>query len=307
MSLNYGYTWRENVKKEHSLDLLEAAYVRSGNISEDYELELQQNPNLRHAIEKQFIIGPNYTFTFTNTMEQQRKNTMYLRAGVDLSGNIIGLIKGANYKKGDVYNFLNAPIAQYIRTEADFRNYTKIGLKSEIAARAMVGFGYAYGNSRAMPYIKQFYVGGPNSLRAFRARTLGPGSYEPEQIGAGNFVPDMTGDIKIELNAEYRRNLVSIVNAAAFIDAGNIWLLNEDENKPGGKFSSNFLKEMAVGAGVGLRFDLSFLVLRTDLAIPLRIPYLPEGERWVIDKIDFGSKEWRKDNLVFNLAIGYPF
>jgi len=307
MSLNYGYTWRENVKKEHSLDLLEAAYVRSGNISEDYELELQQNPNLRHAIEKQFIIGPNYTFTFTNTMEQQRKNTMYLRAGVDLSGNIIGLLKGANYKKGDIYEFLDAPIAQYIRTEADFRNYTKIGLKSEIAARAMVGFGYAYGNSQAMPYIKQFYVGGPNSLRAFRARTLGPGSYEPEQIGAGNFVPDMTGDIKIELNAEYRRKLVSIVNAAAFIDAGNIWLLNEDENKPGGKFTSNFLKEMAVGAGVGLRFDLSFLVLRTDLAIPLRIPYLPEGERWVIDKIDFGSKEWRKDNLVFNLAIGYPF
>lgn len=182
-----------------------------------------------------------------------------------------------------------------------------MGTKSEIATRVNLGLGYAYGNSKQMPYIKQFFVGGPNSLRAFRARTLGPGSYEPEQIGAGNFVPDMTGDIKLELNAEYRRNLVSIVNGALFVDAGNIWLVNEDEAKPGAQFSKNFLKEMAVGAGLGLRFDLSFLVLRTDLAIPLRIPYLPEGERWVINQIDFGSKEWRRDNLIFNLAIGYPF
>jgi len=307
MTFNFNYAWRENIRKEHSLDLLEVAYVRSGSISPEYELELEQNPNLRHAIEKQFIIGPNYVFTFTNTMEQQRKNTMYLRAGLDLSGNILGLINGANYNEGKVYNFLNAPIAQYIRTEADFRNYTKVGLGSEIAARAMVGFGYAYGNSKAMPYIKQFYAGGPNSLRAFRARTVGPGSYQAETIGEGNFVPDMTGDIKIELNAEYRKKLVSIVHGAAFVDAGNIWLLNEDENKPGAKFSKNFLSEMAVGAGVGLRFDLTFLVLRTDLAIPLRIPYLPKGDRWVLDKIDLGDKEWRKNNLIFNLAIGYPF
>lgn len=307
MTFNFSYAWRESIRKEHALDLLEVAYVRSGGISDEYQLELDQNPNLRHAIEKQFIIGPNYVFTFTNTMEQQRKNTMYLRAGLDLSGNILGLINGANYKEGKVYNFLNAPIAQYVRTEADFRNYTKVGMSSEIAARAMVGFGYAYGNSRAMPYIKQFYVGGPNSLRAFRARTVGPGSYQAESIGEENFIPDMTGDIKIELNAEYRKKLVSIVHGAAFVDVGNIWLVNEDENKPGAKFSKNFLSEMAVGAGVGLRFDLTFLVLRTDLAIPLRIPYLPKGDRWVMDKIDLGDKEWRKNNLIFNLAIGYPF
>src|SRR5690606_11019419 len=136
---------------------------------------------------------------------------------------------------------------------------------------------------------------------------LGPGSYQPETIGPENFVPDMTGDIKIELNAEYRRKLVSIVHAAAFIDAGNIWLLNEDENKPGAKISKELLSEMAVGAGLGSRFDLNFLVLRTDLAIPLRIPYLPKGYRWVFDQIAFGDKEWSKDNLIFNLAIGYPF
>src|SRR3546814_2962764 len=111
-------------------------------------------------------------------MEQQRKNTMYLRAGLDLSGNILGLINGSNYNEGKVYNFLDAPIAQYIRTEADFRNYTKMGSNSEIAARAMIGFDYAYGTSRTMPYLKQFYAGGPNSLRVFRARTIDTGSYK---------------------------------------------------------------------------------------------------------------------------------
>src|SRR5690606_8079411 len=307
MSLSYGYNFRENINKEHALDVLEVAYVRSGNISEEYELELQQNPNLRHAIEKQFIIGPNYIFTFTNTMEQQRRNTMYLRAGLDLSGNLLGLINGSDYNEGEVYDFLGAPIAQYIRTDADFRNYYKMGTKTEIAARAMLGFGYAYGNSNTLPYVKQFYVGGPNSLRAFRARALGPGSYQPEQFGENNFIPDMTGDIKLEMNVELRRKLFSIVQGALFVDAGNIWLLNEDSNRPGAAISNNFLKEVAVGAGAGLRFDLTFLVLRTDLAIPLRVPYLPENERWVFDKIDFGDSDWRKNNLVFNLAIGYPF
>src|SRR3546814_14092891 len=117
----------------------------------------------------------------------------------------------------------------------------------------------------------------------------------------------MTGDIKIELNAEYRRKLVSIVHGAAFVDAGNIWLLNDDPNKPGAKFSKDFLSEMAVGAGAGLRFDLTFLVLRIDLDIPLRILYLPKGERWVMDEIDFGNKQWRKNNLILHMTIGYHF
>src|SRR5690606_3208648 len=118
--------------------------------------------------------------------------------------------------------------------------------------------------------VKQFFAGGPNSLRAFRARAIGPGSYNPERFGNDNFVPDMTGDIRMEFNLEYRSKIVSILDWAAFIDAGNIWLQNADTVFQGGKFSKNFFKELAVGGGVGLRFDLTFLILRTDLAIPLR-------------------------------------
>ncbi|MNM96865.1 Surface antigen [compost metagenome] len=109
------------------------------------------------------------------------------------------------------------------------------------------------------------------------------------------------------MNTEYRSKLAGFVHWAAFIDAGNVWLQREDVNKPGAKFSKNFLNELAVGGGAGLRFDFTFLIIRTDFSIPFRIPYLPKGERWVFKDIDFGSSQWRKDNLMFNLAIGYPF
>jgi outer membrane protein assembly factor BamA len=126
-------------------------------------------------------------------------------------------------------------------------------------------------------------------------------------VQPSSFLPDQSGDIKLEMNSEYRMKLFSVVRGAIFVDAGNIWLYNENKEKPGAKFSKDFLNELAVGTGVGLRFDLSFLILRTDLAFPLRKPYLPQGNRWVIDQVDFGDRQWRKENLVFNLAIGYPF
>ena len=111
----------------------------------------------------------------------------------------------------------------------------------------------------------------------------------------------------MELNTELRAKLFSIVHGAIFIDAGNIWLFNDDSLKPGAKFSKNFLKEIAVGGGVGLRFDVSFLVIRLDMAIPFRKPWLVDKERWVIDEINFRSPAWRKQNIVWNLGIGYPF
>jgi outer membrane protein assembly factor BamA len=122
-----------------------------------------------------------------------------------------------------------------------------------------------------------------------------------------SFLADQSGDLKIEFNTEYRAKIYGIVKGAVFLDAGNIWLLNDNLDKPGSKFTKNFMNEIAVGTGVGLRFDLSFLVLRTDFAFPIRKPYLPEGRRWVIDAINIGSSSWRKENLIFNLAIGYPF
>ena len=118
---------------------------------------------------------------------------------------------------------------------------------------------------------------------------------------------EQSGDIKLELNTELRFPLVSVVHGAVFVDAGNIWLWNEHPNKPGAKFTNQFLNQLAVDAGIGIRIDITFLVLRLDVAFPLRKSWLPKGEQWVYDQIDFGNSAWRKDNLIFNLGIGYPF
>jgi outer membrane protein insertion porin family len=197
-----------------------------------------------------------------------------------------------------------------VKVETDFRYYRKFGNNTTLANRIIAGFGYPYGNSLALPFIKQFFIGGNNSVRAFRSRLLGPGTTTPPtptDISKGTFFPEQSGDIKFEFNTELRQKLFSIVYGALFVDAGNVWLYNEDPNRPGGRFSSNFLKELAVGTGAGLRFDVSILVLRLDLAFPIRKPYLPESDRWVFDQINFKDATWRKNNLVFNLAIGYPF
>jgi outer membrane protein insertion porin family len=175
-----------------------------------------------------------------------------------------------------------------------------------LAGRVIAGVGLPYGNSDQLPFIKQFFSGGTNSVRAFRARSIGPGTYNPD-LKPATFLPDQAGDLKLEFNAEYRAKLFSVVHGALFVDAGNIWLLNENNDLPGANFTRDFHRELAIGMGAGLRFDFSFLVLRTDFAFPVRNPILPQGERWVFNAIDFGSRNWRRDNLIFNLAIGYPF
>jgi outer membrane protein insertion porin family len=160
-----------------------------------------------------------------------------------------------------------------------------------------------------MPYSQQFFIGGANSLRGFQARSLGPGAYNPpiDLTQGVRFLPDESGDIKIEANLEYRPKLFSIVEGALFIDAGNIWLLRGNANLPGAAFGKNFISQMAADAGLGLRFDLSVLILRTDIGFPIIKPNLPAGQRVVIKQIDFTSSKWRGQNLIFNLAIGYPF
>jgi len=176
-----------------------------------------------------------------------------------------------------------------------------------LASRIITGLGYAYGNSYTMPFIKEFFAGGSSDIRAFRARSLGPGSFYAGNIDSLGFLAEQPGDIKLELNTELRAKLFSVIYGAVFLDAGNVWTVREDTLRPGAKFSNKFFSEMAVGTGVGLRVDVSFFVLRLDVAFPLRKPFLPPGDRWVFDQIDFGSKDWRRQNLVFNLAIGYPF
>ena len=303
---SFGYLWKASEKKEHLLNVTEITYASPQNITPLYQEQILANPSLSKVIEKQLIFGPTYSYTYTNTVEKRRKNTFYYKGSLDLAGNITGLATGANIKKGDTIKLFNVPFSQFIKVENDFRHYLKLGPDSQLASRIIVGAGFAYGNSNELPFIKQFFIGGTNSLRAFRARSIGPGTYDGNAT-ASSFLADQSGDLKLEFNTEYRAKIYGLVKGALFLDAGNIWLLKDNPEKPGAQFSKNFMNELAVGAGAGLRFDFSFLILRTDLAFPIRKPYLPDGQRWVLDQINFGSGMWRKENLVFNLAIGYPF
>ena len=303
---SFGYLWKASEKKEHLLNVTEITYASPQNVTPLYREQILANPSLGKVIEKQLIFGPTYSYTYTNTLEKRRKNTFYYKGTLDLAGNIAGLATGANINKGDTIKLFHVPFSQFIKLENDFRHYLKLGPDSQLASRIIVGAGFAYGNSNELPFIKQFFIGGTNSLRAFRARSIGPGTYNGSAI-ASTFLADQSGDLKLEFNTEYRAKIYGLVKGALFLDAGNIWLLKDNPEKPGAKFSKNFMNEIAVGTGAGLRFDFSFLILRTDLAFPIRKPYLPDGQRWVLDQINFGNSTWRKENLVFNLAIGYPF
>ncbi|WP_333809227.1 translocation and assembly module lipoprotein TamL [Flavobacterium sp.] len=303
---SFGYLWKENIRKEHQLNITNINYVSPNNVTPLYKNQIALNPTLGKVIEKQLIFGPSYSYTYTNTTETAKKHTVYYKGTFDTSGNLAGILSNANVKKGDTTKILNVAFSQFIKIENDFRHYIKLGPESQLASRIIVGVGYGYGNSTELPFIKQFFIGGTNSIRAFRARSIGPGSYFSETEN-NSFLPDQSGDIKLQFNVEYRTKLFSIVKGAVFVDAGNIWLMNKNNEKPGAEFSKEFMKQLAVGTGLGLRFDLSFLLLRTDLAFPIRKPYYEDNQRWVLNEIDFGNSSWRKENLVFNLAIGYPF
>lgn len=302
---SFGYLWKENVRKEHDLKIIDITYVTPANVTPLYDSISAKSQALQRVVQKQLIFGPTYSYTYTNTM-LPKKNTIYYKGTLDLAGNLTGLFSGANVKEGKQKSIFGVPFSQYAKMEHDFRFYHKLGDKSSFASRFIGGIAYPYGNSDNIPFSKQFFSGGSNSIRAFRARTLGPGSFDPRTIKQGYYF-DQSGDIKLELNAEYRANIYKFLNVAFFADAGNIWLVNDDIQRPGAKFSNDFLSEIAVGAGFGLRLDFSILILRLDLAIPLRVPYYEKGDRWTFDKINFGNSSWRRDNLILNIAIGYPF
>lgn len=297
-----GYIWKESIQKQHEFYPIAINYVQPLNITKEYLDSTKRYPYLLRIVDSQFIIGSTYQYTLNQiTNGLLKPNSFYFNGLIDLSGFVAGLFtkKEADNKK----RIMNAAFDQYLKLEADLRYYRKIGLKSAWANRIITGYGKPYGNSVSLPYVKQFFIGGNNSLRAFRSRTIGPGTYP--LLSTTGFFPDQTGDIKLEINTEYRPHISGPLYGGLFIDAGNIWLANEDPDRPGAKFTKNFLKELAIGTGAGIRFDIVLFVIRFDIGIPIRKPW--EQNAWQLNQIDFKSKEWRRENIIYNLAIGYPF
>ena len=309
-STSIGYLWQSSDIISHDLKPLEISFTKLAEASDEFKEFLIKNPSLRRSFEEQFIIGMVYNFNINKLSDNYRRN-YFINLGIEPSGNLAVLLLSP-FNDGppspdNQYTLFGNAISQFLRLRIDSRYHLNTGRKSQVAMRLFAGAGFPYGNSKTIPYVKQFFVGGPNSLRGFRARSVGPGTYHPPD-SLQNLQVDQTGEIKIEGNIEYRFPIVGFLKGALFLEAGNIWLVNEDESRPEGVFEWNsFYKEFAVSSGFGLRIDANIFVLRFDWGFPLRKPWLEEGNRWVIDEVDFFSKNWRKQNLIINISIGYPF
>jgi outer membrane protein assembly factor BamA len=301
---SFGYLWKSSDNWEHLFDPIVVNLVNPTNITPEYDSTLAADPNLAKSFEKQFIVGGEYTLNYSNNTSKSTVFRFYNSTSIGLSGNMLSLFVKPASSTGDQEAFLGIPYAQYLLASNDFRVYMKLTERINWVNRVFFGYGYSYSNSEIMPYIKQFFIGGSNSLRAFRNGTLGPGSYSDSLITSQAV---QAGEVKFEYNSELRLKLTKYIYTAAFTDVGNIWYRNEQPDAPGSGFSRNWHKELAVDAGIGLRIDANIMVIRLDVAIPLRIPSLPLEQRWVIDNIDIGSKQWRKNNVVLNIAFGYPF
>ncbi|TVQ39870.1 MAG: hypothetical protein EA384_04690 [Spirochaetaceae bacterium] len=310
ISGSFGYDWSPRREIRHQLRPLEVTFVRPRDFSREFDQLLDQNPSLRRSFEEQFIIGGSYSLFYNDQMHTQRRNNTVVNVNVNLAGNLLsavwGLYDGQYPDADDPALIMETPYSQFVRLDNDVRYFVPLTERSKLAVRLLAGAGYAFGNASALPRIKQFSVGGTNSIRAFQGRTIGPGAVPPQSEGGPAL--ERSGDMRLETNLEYRFPIVGVLKGALFADAGNIWTLGHEQDQTTGLFDpQTLLDQTAVGAGLGVRIDPSFFVLRLDVAAPLHKPWRDKGDRWVIDAMDFSDREWRRDNLVFNLAIGYPY
>lgn len=290
-STSFGYIWDQNRFVNHDFNLINIDYVKLGNTSEQFEQALEENPFLRRSFEQQFIAGVIYRFTYSELNEPEKRGRLYFQGEMDIAGNGLSLF-GKKQENGNK-TFLGLKYAQYAKADIDVSYHFDLDPEGNqtLVGHMFGGLGLPYGNSDALPFVKQFFAGGPYSLRAFQIRGIGPGTYKPDPDSYSYF--DQAGDIRLEANLEYRFPIFSIFKGAVFADAGNVWLYKENETLPGGKFSTDFIKELGIGTGVGVRVDVQGFVIRLDLSSPIKKP----AEDWYFDY----------KNPVFNFGIGYPF
>ncbi|MCC5916380.1 MAG: BamA/TamA family outer membrane protein [Cryomorphaceae bacterium] len=302
-SARYGYLWQSSARITHDIEALDIMYSNLLSTTGEFEAVLNANPFLRRSFERQFIPAISYSFTYSELSENKRSVRKFLMLHAESSGNLLG--GGYAIFNADP-ELLGLPFAQFVKGELDLRLNAKAGKDRNLVGRIFTGYGYAYGNSQSLPFVKQYFAGGPNSVRAFRIRSLGPGGYinpDPTRIGA---FFDQSGDIRLEANLEYRFPLVSLLKGAWFLDVGNVWLLRDNPALPNGAFSNDWFNQLAMGGGFGLRVDVNFFVLRFDFATPIRL-HASDDNVWVIQNFNPLERAWYRDGLMVNFALGYPF
>lgn len=300
-SAGFGYTWKggNNNYLTHMVNPIELYSVKILEFSPDFQNQIE-NLFIRHSYQDQLLTVISYDLIFNNQSLTKSRDFSYLWFNFETSGNLPALAyKQLNIAPVDgSFKFLGVEFAQFAKIDLDYRFYKVFDEKHSLVYRGFFGFGLPYGNSTAgLPFIKKYFVGGANDLRAWKVRSIGPGSYSNP-----NRNYDQIGDMKIVFNLEYRFPLISFLNGAVFLDAGNIWAIDPKDNRAGALFNIyRFYDEIAIGTGLGARIDLSFFILRFDFGIPIHDPSLAE-DRWLS-----AFKKFKLNKFALNFGINYPF
>ena len=310
-SAKWGYRWVDRKSSQHRFDLLDVNYIyvpwKSENFKNYLENLTDRNSILIKSYEDQLIVRMGYTYTYNSANDKSRtstnRNSYSIRMNLEEAGNLLYLGSKAIHsapKEDKGYVIANIPFAQYIKGDIDIARNWNIDERNSLVFHIGMGVAYPYGNSQVLPFEKRYFSGGPNSVRGWSVRSLGPGSYKGTE-GNMNYI-NHSGDIKLDVNLEYRTHLFWKFNGAAFIDAGNIWNIRDYEGQEEGTFRFNrFYKQLAVAYGLGLRFDLDYLIIRFDGGMKAVNP-MRTGK----DKYPFLRPNFSRD-FAFHFAVGYPF
>lgn len=310
-SAAWSYRWNSGRRANHRLDVLDINYIympyRSNTFIEYLNYMDEVNPLLRYSYEDLFIVRLGYTYTYNSagvtTQQTAKKSSYSIRFNIEESGNLIYGFSKLIHKKpsdGESFRMGNISFAQYVKTDFDFAKNIMIDDRNSLVFHIATGVAIPYGNSKSLPFEKLYFSGGANSVRGWSVRSLGPGRYHGNS-GSLDYV-NHTGDIKLDLNVEYRTHLFWKLNGAAFIDAGNVWTLKSRYSDDTGQFAFNrFYKEIAVSYGLGVRFDLDFLILRFDGGMKAINPMESGADRFPVIRPDFSR------DFAFHFAVGYPF
>lgn len=316
-----GFEWNETPTKLWGLYITDLSVIKIPSKSPEFEEFLVEtnDPVYINSYTDHLIVSiPRVSFTWNTQVEQKRRTNFFLRSSGELAGTALrpftrnaeeftDSLTGRSYR-----TLFGIRYAEFIKFDNDFRMNRIIHDRSSVAFRVAAGIGIPFGNLEVLPFESSFFGGGANGMRAWRARSLGPGSYSAPLEAF-----DRIGEIRLEANFEYRFKLIGFLEGALFTDIGNIWNRGKDENRPGAEFEfSDFLSELGVGTGVGARLNFDFFIVRFDLGMQTKDPALPIGERWLFQPKDTyeadlseltGRPEQYRTQFNFNLGIGYPF
>jgi len=309
-TLKFGYDWKSTEFLRHAWNLLDYNKVNVYDYDPKF-IDGIQDLYIKSSFTDHLIFAMNYSFIFSNQRLNTIKDYTYVRFNIESSGNLLWVLSKitnrnkfqavdslGNFQSG-YYKVFDTRFAQYVKSDIEYSRGFSIDKFNSVVTRAFFGIGLPYGNFDVLPFEKKYFSGGANGIRAWPVRSLGPGTYKasPEEY------PNQTADIKLEANLEYRFHLISFIEGTLFLDAGNIWAINEKDNRSGAQFRLNqFYRQIAFGTGTGLRFDMSYFILRLDLGMKLRDPSETENKGWIP-----GNRSYTSRDFNFTFAIGYPF